>query len=163
MKKLLLIPAMLLLTACPLQLKESLDNGSAAVPEWLPGTWMQVTTSDSPEHDRLNAVADSTGILRCSQLDSLGHVTNAPPRRLVLSTIGDQIYLSVCEQASDLDEGGCYIFRVQHDGEAHVYLRAVKAYGPPHDVGSLRTWLLRRASNDSIFDAAESMEFMKEQ
>jgi len=157
---LLLLPITLLLMACPLKVSTPIDNGSAAVPAWLNGTWHQIKESGmSPERYQLVSFADSLGILHAHILDTLGHAHPANFQRMVLSAVGDKTFACIFD---DADAPGYFVYRLERTDDTKLTLYGVNDTSAPLDPFLLRRWLLQFKDSDSIIDPGETMVFVKE-
>jgi hypothetical protein len=160
----LLLPLLLLLTACPLAVPQPIDSGSYAVPAWLSGMWEEpVSGEDKADHILLEAVKDSIGLVRFYAMDSLGNPDREHPGRMVLSAVKDKVFAFVqpgAENDSTKMEGYA-VYRFDAMDPKNFRLAGLADNGPPQAADSLRTWLFQNKDSEAIIDTNEFVYMRK--
>jgi hypothetical protein len=160
----LMLPFLLLLTACPLAVPQPIDKGSYAAPAWLSGRWEEPpVVGDQPERFLLEAVKDSIGLVRIYVMDEQGKPDRKHPGRMVLSAVKDKVFAFIqpgAENDSTPMEGYA-VYRFDATGPKNFRLAGLAENGPPHAADSLRTWLLQNKDNEAIIDTSEFLDMHK--
>jgi hypothetical protein len=92
-----LLALMLVLTGCPAQTDNPVDNGSYAVPSWLPGKWKNY--QDGKMSHYILEKRKEKGQFTCYSLDSTG-AKKVEYDPVILSKVGKQVFVSAMSVSS---------------------------------------------------------------
>ena len=159
-----LLVAMFLLAGCPVLTKSSIDEGSYDVPKWLPGKWHEVKDGHKKNEGYLLKKADKTGNLTCYDIDSAGRVDNQSARRIILSIVGNKIFLSAFSPADGNNEEGYYLFEFRKISVKEVELGGIKEHYLDYDATSkdIIDYLDANKDNKEIYSDEDKTIYKKE-
>ena len=159
-----LLIAMFFLAGCPVLTKNSIDEGSYEVPKWLPGKWHEVKDGHKKNEGYFLKKADKTGNLTCYDIDSAGRVDNQSARRIILSTVGNKIFLSAFSPADGNNEEGYYLFEFRKISEKEFELFGIKEHSIDYDATSkdILAYLDANKNNKDVYSVDDDTIYKKE-
>jgi hypothetical protein len=156
-----LLAVMLVLAGCPVQTKNSIDNGSYSVPAWMYGTWRKSGSSSKTSY--LLEKDERKGYLKRYSVDSTGKVgKEAQP--VVMSTIGDKIFLSVFTPADDMDQQGYYLYEFRKVGNKEFMLVPLKEKSIDYNATSeeIKRYIQERLNSTELYDLGDMETYVKQ-
>ena len=161
----LLLIVVLILQGCPLQTKNSIDEGSYDIPSWLPGKWKLMSNDDKTAPIYLLGKDESRKAnMLAFPYDSLGNISTDNYYRMILSTVGDKIFVNVYDNGDSGGEEGYYIYLLKIISNTTIKLVGVKESSVDGDIEpeKLKEWLLAHKDDDSIYDSSEEQTYLKQ-
>ncbi len=159
-----LLVAMFLLAGCPVLTQNSIDEGSYEVPKWLPGKWHEVKDGHKKKEGYLLKKGDKTGNLTCYDIDSTGRIDNQSARRIILSTVGNKIFLCAFSPADGNNDEGYYLFEFRKRSEKEFELVGIKEHSIDYDAASkdILAFLSANKDNTDIYSNDDETIYKKD-
>jgi hypothetical protein len=154
---------MIILAGCPAQTRNSIDNGSYAVPSWIQGTWQRTENGSWKSGYKLEKDS-KTGYLKRTTVDSTGKVTDNKPYPVVMSDVGGKIFLSVFMPEDSEAPAGYYLYEFRKVSNKEFTITPVKEKAIDFDASqaTIKNFLLENKDNSSIFDASDTWRYVKQ-
>jgi hypothetical protein len=155
----LLLGVMFLITGCPLQVEQPVDEGSYTGTSWIEGKWVQQKSDGSTGKTYL-IKRDKPGRLLAFTVS--GGQPEAKGRPIVASTVGSRIFLSAYDEGDDVDDKGYYIFQLIKKNNSEFDLLPVKEHSVSSGASSkeVKDYLMQH-QNDAIYEESERESYKK--
>ena len=159
-----LLSLLLVLTGCPQVTKNSMDEGSYDAPAWLAGKWWSIDANGKRNDGYYLEKDTKKGNIKCYELDSTGKIKYVDARQVILSTVGNKVFLSFYNSGDDMSEEGYYIYEFRKVSNTEVVLAGVKEHKIGYDAGAeeILTYLEKNKDNKDLYDASETTRYKKE-
>ncbi len=156
----LLLGVMLVITGCPLNTEKPVDEGSYTATGWLTGKWIGQKANGTKGNTYIVEKGDKPGNIRVYAVTDGKRA--AKPRPVVLSSIGNKIFISAYEEGDEVDDSGYYIMLMVKKGNNAFDLMPVKEHSISSGSTSkeIRDWLTANADGD-IYVADEVEHYKK--
>lgn len=158
-----LLLVMLVIAGCPVLTKNSIDNGSADVPSWLPGKLQEVDKDGKPKTSAYLLEKGGKAKLRSYDLKADGSADRTTGRDVILSLIDGNIYLSVYNPADDMSEEGYYLFRLRRVSSTEMVLDGIKEHAIDYEAtqAEIKKFITNAKEDAAIYEATDSYTYKK--
>lgn len=128
-----LLLMMFVLSGCPVLTKNSIDNGSYEVPEWLTGKWYEYSATGKYNSGYLFEKDATKGRLKCYDIDSVGKVDRTHVRAVILSSVAGKLFMNVYTPPDDMSEEGFYLFEMRKVNSGEFVLASLMEHSIDYD------------------------------
>jgi hypothetical protein len=159
-----LLVAMLILAGCPVQTKNSIDEGSYDIPKAMNGVWQEAeTSSGKAKKTYVLEVSNRKGNLKCYDADSTGTPDKSKQTPVIMSQVKGKVFLFAYRPEDDMDAAGYYIFEFRPVSDKEFKLVPVKEKSIDYNASpeEITKFLEQNINNNSIYDLSDVVRYVK--
>jgi hypothetical protein len=159
-----LLVAMLLLAGCPVLTKNSIDEGSYAIPSTMNGVWHEMESTGKVKKTYLIKTGNRKGTLTGYDADGEGTpYASTPVTNVIMSTVKGKVFFFVYKPEDDMDPAGYYIFEFQSVSDKEFKLVPVKEHAVDYNASpeEIAKFLEQNKDNKGIYDLGEVLRYVK--